>query len=300
MRSSRVFSQVSKSRNREKTSFKARQIAIKAKKEVFSEYVGSHTSRRKGEGYDFAELREYSIGDDVRHIDWTISAKMAKPYVKLFHEEHRLFINVVSILGGSVYFGSVKLKQDLIAEIAAILFFSAVKKGDVYSSCIATDKEEYRSKISGSQGLAAEEIEQILNFDPIGKVTDLESFVKDFEKVSKRRSMIFLIGDFLAGLERGKIPNITKTARKHEAVAIVVRDRIEESLGSFENSSFVDPSTKKVFFGDITQRIKNEYREKIQSYDEQLFSYFRKNKIRYIKIYTDEDPFKKLLRFLNG
>ncbi|MCV6607683.1 MAG: DUF58 domain-containing protein [Campylobacterales bacterium] len=279
---------------------RAKELTIKARKEVFSEYVGSHITSRKGEGYDFAELREYAIGDDVRHIDWTITAKQQKPFVKLFHEENRLFINVISLLGGSVHFGSKRLKQDLIGEIAGILFFSAIKKQDVYSSYIYTDREHHKSKITSSLGSVEKEIEKILDFESLGERVDYDRLAYDIPKKMKKKSLLFIVGDFLENITSNKVPNLNSLAKKHEVVAIIVRDRLEESLGNFQTSSFVDPSSKKQFTGTLSKGLKKEYSERIKSYDRKLISYFNKNQIRYIKIYTDEEPFKKLLRFLNG
>jgi len=102
--------------------------------------VGNNPSIFHGEGYDFIELREYMAGDDIRHIDWNITAKMQKPFIKIFREERELNVVLVSILNGSVHFGSQKFKQESIAEVAALLGYSTLKNGDLLSSYIFTDK----------------------------------------------------------------------------------------------------------------------------------------------------------------
>lgn len=279
---------------------RAKFLTIKAKKEVFSDYFGSHISKRKGESFDFAELKEYEIGDDVRHIDWKITAKKQKPYVKRFHEESRLFINVVSLLGGSTHFGSRRLKQDLIAEINAILFFSALKIKDLFCSFIFANREFYKSKITNSIGAVQKEVEKVLSFSSIGEHVDFNELNTYFIKKIKRRSILFLVGDFLEGIANNELPNLTVISKKHEVVAIVVRDRLEEDLGDFTNASFLDPSLLKHFSGFLNKRVKIEYQQRIVDYDKLLFTYFKKNQIRYIKIYTDEKPFKKLARFLDA
>ena len=117
-----------------------KKILIKAKRQVFSEMVGNNPSRFHGEGYDFSELREYQIGDDIKHIDWNITAKMQKPYVKVFKEERELHVSLVSMMGGSLYFGSQKMKQEVVAEIMAILSFSVVKNQDLLSHYLVQEE----------------------------------------------------------------------------------------------------------------------------------------------------------------
>ena len=125
---------------------KLKKILIKTKRQIFSEIAGNNPSIFEGEGFDFMELREYTYGDDVRKIDWNVTARMQKPFIKLFKEERELNIVIISLLGGSVHFGQKRFKQELIAETAALLAFSAVKNGDVFSSYIYTDKVEAFTK----------------------------------------------------------------------------------------------------------------------------------------------------------
>ena len=113
-----------------------KKLLIKAKRSVFSEMIGNNPSVFQGEGYDFIELREYNMGDDIRHIDWNVTAKMRTPFIKVFREERELNVVVSTMLNGSVHFGSTRLKQDLIAEIVAIVGFNVVKNGDLLSSFI--------------------------------------------------------------------------------------------------------------------------------------------------------------------
>lgn len=104
-----------------------KKITIKTRRQIFSEIIGNNSSLLKGEGYDFLELKEYEYGEDVKKIDWVISAKFKKPYVKVFHAQKELNINIVPILNGSVFFGSKKFKQELITEVCSILGYSCVK-----------------------------------------------------------------------------------------------------------------------------------------------------------------------------
>ena len=125
-----------------------KKILIKTKREVFSELIGNHTTLFSGEGFDFFELREYQIGDDVKNIDWITTAKKQKPFVKVFHKEHQTNIVVANILNGSIFFGSTKLKQTVAAEVASILMYSSIKSGDNFTNYIFADKLYAYSKPS--------------------------------------------------------------------------------------------------------------------------------------------------------
>ena len=123
------------------TKSRAKRILLKSKKQVYGDMLGNNASLFQGEGFEFAELREYVYGDDVRKIDWKTTAKLGKPFVKIYKEERELNVVVVSMLGGSVYFGTVKQKSDVIAEVVATLGFSAVKNSDLlltYDLCRQT------------------------------------------------------------------------------------------------------------------------------------------------------------------
>jgi len=119
---------------------KLSKILVRARRQVFSEMVGNNPSIFQGEGYDFIELREYMPGDDIRHIDWNITAKMQKPYIKIFKEERELNIVIASMLNGSVHFGAKKFKQELIAEIVANLSYAILHNGDLLSTHIYADR----------------------------------------------------------------------------------------------------------------------------------------------------------------
>ena len=151
-------------------SLKLKKILIKARRAVFSEMIGDNTILQKGEGYDFVELREYELGEDVKNIDWMISAKMQKPYVKVFHAQRELNISIIPILSGSVYFGTHKFKHDLIAEICAILGYSCVKQGDNFDSFIANENISLNTKKTKKLFGVPAMIEKIITYDVLEKM----------------------------------------------------------------------------------------------------------------------------------
>jgi len=273
---------------------KLQKILVRARRQVFSEMVGNNRSIFNGEGYDFIELREYMAGDDIRHIDWNITAKMQKPYIKVFREERELNVAVVSILNGSVYFGSKKFKQDLIAEIMALLSFSTVKNGDLLSSYIFTDRLISYTKPSKKQFWVNKIVDNILSFKPLGEVAEYKKLSDFLFKRLKKRSLVIIVGDFF------QIPDFRLLAKKHEVLAVIVRDRLEEKPPQIGFASLMDPETSTAYEGDFNQKTIESYEQKIFAHDKELYFRFRKDRIRFTKIYTDENVGVKLRRLFEG
>ena len=268
-------------------------ILFKAKKQVFSDQIGNHRTQQKGAGYDFCELREYIIGDDIRHIDWMISAKIGKPFVKVFHKEHRLSILSVSVLGGSMHFGTHRLKKDLVANVVAILGFSAIKNVDFFASSILSDEYTHATGISRNIASVYKATNAILNFDTIGKQVNLGD-LETLNFKAKRKSLIFLIGDFF------EIPDLGVLSKRHEVVPIVIRDKYEEDLPKISGEYLIDPSDLSTFESSIGAGTAVKYKQKINKLDQDLEAYFRRLGLRFTKIYTHEDPFKKLSQLMRS
>ncbi len=271
---------------------KFRKIIIKAKRKIFSEMAGNNLSHFEGEGFDFVELREYHFGDDVRKIDWKVTAKKQKPYIKIFREEKELNVVIVSLLGGSIYFGSKRFKQDVIAELFALLSFSAVKNQDNFSSIIFTNRAELYTKPTKKMYGAYKGVEEILGFKPLGKEVDYKELVSYLRNRIKRRSIIFLLGDFIGEVD------LSLLAKKHEVVSLIVRDKLEENPPAIGYANLLDPASKKFVQMDLDEGSLKRYKEMILQNDAKLHKHFIKNRVRFTKIYTDEDPFVKLSKLL--
>jgi len=260
---------------------KLKKILVRARRQVFSEMVGNNPSIFQGEGYDFVELREYMAGDDIRHIDWNITAKMQTPYIKVFREERELNVVIASVLNGSVHFGSKKFKQETIAEIVAHLSFSVVKNGDLLSSYIFTDKMVSHLKPSKKINQVQKNVDEILQFDALNQQVDFKNLADTLFKRLKRKSLILVIGDFF------EIPNFKLLAKKHEVIAIIVRDRFEETPPKIGFASLVDPESGITVEGDFNANSVKNYTKKVELHDHMLYETFRKDKVKYTKIYTD-------------
>jgi len=225
---------------------KLQKILVRARRQVFSEMIGNNPSIFHGEGYDFIELREYMPGDDIRHIDWNITAKMRTPFIKVFREERELNIVLASVLNGSVHFGSKKFKQEVIAEIVALLSFSTLKNGDLLSSYIFTDTMVSNSKPSKKLQQVQKNVDEILEFNALEKKVDFKVIADTLYKRLKRKSLIIIVGDFF------EIPDFKLLAKKHEVIAIIVRDHLEETPPAMGLSSLVDPESGMNCESDFT------------------------------------------------
>ncbi len=273
---------------------KLQKILVRARRQVFSEMVGNNPSIFQGEGYDFIELREYMPGDDIRHIDWNITAKMQKPFIKIFREERELNVVLVSILNGSVHFGSKKFKQDSIADISALLSFSTLKNGDLLSSYIFTDKMISNTKPSKKLHQIQKNVSEILDFDAINQKVDFKVVADTLYKRLKRKSLIIVMGDFF------EIPDFKLLAKKHEVISVIVRDTLEEKPPEMGFASLVDPESGATLEGDFNSSSVKAYAKKVKMHDHNLYETFRKDQVRFTKIYTHSQESVELRRLFEG
>ncbi|WP_373000475.1 DUF58 domain-containing protein [Sulfurimonas sp.] len=273
---------------------KLQKILVRARRQVFSEMVGNNPSIFQGEGYDFIELREYMAGDDIRHIDWNITAKMQKPFIKIFREERELNVVLAAVLNGSVHFGSKKFKQDTIAEISALLGFSTLKNGDLLSSYIFTDKMVSTSKPSKKLHQIQKNVSNILDFNALNQKVDFKVISDTLYKRLRRKSLILVIGDFF------EIPDFKLLAKKHEVVAVIVRDLLEEKPPEMGFASLVDPESGAVLEGDFNSSSVEAYAKKVAVHDHKLYDTLRKHQIRFTKIYTHSVASVELRRLFEG
>lgn len=273
---------------------KLKAILIKTRRQVFTEMVGSNASPFRGEGFDFMELREYQLGDDIRKIDWTITAKLQKPYVKIFHEERELNIAALCLMGGGLFFGTKRLKTELVTEIAAIIGYSAVKNGDRFSGIIATDAGLQRHKPTKRLYGVNRFCESVESFDVLGHTVTMRSLEPKIFSGIKKRSVLFIIGDFLDPA------SLSLLSKKHEIVAVIVRDRFEEHPHPLGQVQLKDPATGRSVETHFSERSIARYRANLQANDETLFAHLYKNRVRFVKIYTDDEPIAKLARLFGG
>ena len=269
-------------------------MLIKAQKEVFSSIVGNHITRSKGQGFDFSELRPYETGDDIKHIDWIISSKLDQPHVKVFHQQRELNITIVSFLTASVGFGTSRLKQELIAEMTALISMSCVKQGDPYEAYIANENLTLVSKKSKQLFGVRNLVQHIFEYATLGQSVYYPQTVSALYKRLKQKSLIFLIGDFFDSDSL----DIKTLSLKHEVVVLMVRDRFEEEPPILESLSVVDPVKGEAAELKLDKSALKKYQARLQAEDERLQEKLKKSGVRFVKVYTDENPAKKIFSLM--
>ncbi|HUJ59354.1 MAG TPA: DUF58 domain-containing protein, partial [Kofleriaceae bacterium] len=207
---------------------KARLIEIASRRLVDEQLGGQYHSVFKGRGLVFSDVRPYYAGDDVRSIDWNITARMNAPHVKQFVEERDRTVNLVIDMSASGYFGSRGgSKREVAAELAAVVAFSAIKNNDRVGLYIVTDRVERFLPPKKGRRHVMRVIGEILAFEPRSRLTDLAAGLEFLGKVARRRSVVFLVSDFLSD---GWEPAMRIAARRHELVPVVVGDPMESAL----------------------------------------------------------------------
>ena len=220
---------------------KIRRIEIRTRRSVNDVFAGRYHSVFKGQGMEFQEVREYVAGDDVRSIDWNVTARTGHPHVKKFVEERELTVMLLVDVSASNRFGStVQLKRDLAAEVAAVLAFSAIANHDRVGLILFSDRVERHVPPAKGPTHVLRVVSEILSAKPASPRTDLAPALEYLNHVVRRRSVAFLISDFQAPpCER----LLRVTARRHDLVGMVVGDKLESDLPSAGFVDFEDPET---------------------------------------------------------
>jgi len=268
---------------------KVNEIIIKTKKRLFGANIGNNISVFKGNGLDFRELKEYSYGDDVKKINWKVTAKTQKPFVNVFNEERELNIVAVFALSSTIYFGSIKQKQEVMSEILALIGFSAISNSDSFSAIFFDTKAQKIYKPTKSSKMLYPIIEDAINFDVLNKNIDYKALESFLLNLLKQKSIIFLIGDFFKDID------ISYLAAKHEVYAIIVRDKFEEEPKFSGEIELIDPSDNKSYKLNINNKILNDFKNEIKKIDTKLKEHFLKNGVNFIKVYTHQEPFSRLI-----
>lgn len=278
---------------------KVRKIEIKTKgisKHLFS---GEYHSTFKGRGMSFSEVRNYQYGDDVRNIDWNVTARTGNPYVKVFEEERELTVMLLIDMSQSSYFGTVEqFKHEIITEICAVLAFSAINNNDKVGVVFFTDKiEKFIPPKKGRQHILRI-IRELIDFQPEGEGTDLVKTLEYFNNVIKKRSICFVLSDFMTvGYE--KVFRIV--ARRHDIIGVHLYDSREAELPNIGLVRGVDPETGTVGWLDTgSKRIRNHYKQWYQKNFNYFKGVFARSGADVVSIRTDESYVQALLKFFRS
>lgn len=275
---------------------RVRRIEIKTRALTNNIFAGEYHSAFKGRGMSFAEVREYQPGDDIRDIDWNVTARMNHPYVKVFEEERELTMMLLIDLSASQRFGTrLRSQRDLATEIAATLAFSAMQNNDKIGVIFFTDRiEKFIPPQKGRKHILYI-IRELLNFTPQGKRTDISVPLEYLVKIISKRSIAFLLSDFLTSSDYSK--QLLVAARKHDLVALQLYDHNMASLPNVGLLKIADAETGHEQYIDTSSlEMRKHQQQWWNNQCKRLTELFRKNNIDHASIATDTDYVKPLMQ----
>lgn len=273
---------------------KVRKIEIKSRGLTNHIFSGQYHSAFKGKGMAFSEVREYQYGDDIRSIDWNVTARLNHPYIKVFEEEREMTVMLLIDVSGSNKFGTQKqFKEDLITEIAAILSFSAIQNNDKVGVIFFSDKiEKFISPKKGSSHILRI-IRELISFQPENTATNISEALRYFSNIIKKRCTAFLISDFQ---DNNFDDAIKITSKKHDLVAIRIYDELEFSFPDIGLVKLKDNESGKTIWVDSSDKqVRNNFELWSKQHEKYLNEVFIKSGVDDVRISTNQDYVKTLI-----
>ncbi len=265
---------------------KVRKIEIKTKNLSNHIFSGEYHSTFKGRGMSFSEVREYQYGDDVRNIDWNVTARYNTPYIKVYEEERELTVMLLIDVSESSFFGTVnQMKNELITEISAVLSFSATNNNDKVGVIFFTDKIEKFIPPKKGKSHILRIIRELLNFEASQSKTSIDVALRYFSNVMKKRTIAFLISDFM---DEGYSKSLDLVSRKHDLIGIHVSDPREESLPNVGLIRVKDAESGQVMWLDTSSKsVRNNYAKHFIENKDRCKTAFLKGGSDLINVTTD-------------
>jgi len=275
---------------------KVRKIEIKTKGLSNHIFAGEYHTAFKGKGMAFSEVREYQPGDDIRSIDWNVTARYNAPFVKVFEEEREMTVMLLIDVSASGNFGTQEqFKRELATELAAILAFSAIKNNDKVGVIFFTDKVEQFIPPKKGKSHILRIIREVLAFQPTGKGTDIAGALEYFSAVIKKRSICFILSDFMSK----EFDRPLKIAsKKHDLVALRIHDTREDTLPNVGLVPMQDAETEEMIFVDTSsKKVRDNFAKNKAEAHEKLRKLFPASGVDLIDITTGTDYVKPLMNF---
>jgi len=268
-------------------------LQIKAKHQVYTYLSGNNLSKMFAQGYDFAQLREYQQGDDIRKINWSITAKLQKPYIKELHANKELSVVVATLMDATLYFGKDNKKQKTITEVATLLGYAIQQNNDLFRGIIYTQNQTYMTPPT-KQLYHIEEFSKHLYTTPLLETTlNQQKAVNSLFTHIHKPSLVFVIGDFLTPID------LSILAQKHEVIAIEVREKNEENPKNLGEVILQNPQNNQTLDTYFGKRNIQTYKKRLLEHDEKLESHFLKYGIRHSKVYTNDEVIGKLVKLFS-
>ena len=274
---------------------KVRKIEIKTKGLSNHIFAGEYHTAFKGRGMAFSEVREYQPGDDIRSIDWNVTARFNNPYIKVFEEEREMTVMLLVDVSASKDFGTQKkMKQELVTELAAVLAFSAIQNNDKIGLIFFSDKVEKFIPPKKGKSHILRIIRELITFEPDRKGTDIGEALRFFNNVIKKRSVCFLISDFLSQDFEAPLRIANK---KHDLVAVRIHDKREEELPNVGMVQMKAVETEETYWIDTGKKaIRSQFKSNYLKHQAQLMQLFRNCGVDTIDLRTDQDYVEPLIR----
>ena len=275
---------------------KIQRIEIFTNRLVNTVFAGEYESVFKGQGITFDEVREYQVGDEIRTIDWNVTARMGQAYIKKYVEERELVMMLVVDMSASISFGSIaETKAEIAAEIAALLAFSAIKNNDKVGLICFTDTVEHFVPPRKGKRHVLRVVRDILHFQPKQSGTNIETALSFVDRVLKPHSVVFLISDFK---DTGYEKQLRLSSKRHSLIAITLQDRREVELPDVGLIELEDAeSGERIIVDTRSEAARRLYTELNQRADAERRQIFRASQVDSIHIRTDESYVKPLIRF---
>ncbi len=277
---------------------KVREIEIRTSRLVNSYLTGGYHSSFKGHGIEFDEVRKYTIGDDVRTMDWKVSARYNEPFIKRFREERELNVIILADFSASTMFGFERTKHNLIIEISALLAFSAFKNSDKVGLLIFTDEVEKFIPLGKGKNHILEIIRELIEFSPKSVETNIENVLKHFNTIQKKDSIVFLITDTCSHLPQREI-NIVR--KKHDFVVCLINDVLEYELPNFSGTLVLSDSEsgENIYFDMSNKKLRDRYSKEQKNILEEKINFLKKNSIDNIVLDTSDDYINEFIKFFH-
>jgi len=275
---------------------KIRRLELRTRRFVETAFAGQYHSVFKGRGMNFDEFRQYQFGDEVRSIDWNVTARMGEPFVRKYVEERELTVMLLVDVSASGGFGNGSYsKRELAAEVASLLAFCAIRNNDKVGLLLFTDQVELYVPPRKGRTHTLRLIREILYFEPCGRGTNLANPLEFLNRVTTRRAVVFVVSDFQASdYDRA----LSICSRRHDLIALPVEDPGERALPNVGIVQLEDPETGKTFevnFSD--RRVRAEFQRVSQRHRQDREALFRRKKIDSVSLRTDQDYFPMLRSF---
>ena len=274
---------------------RVRKIEIKARKLSRNIFAGEYHSQFKGRGMAFSEVREYQPGDDVRSIDWNVTARLNKPYIKVFEEERELTVMLLVDVSGSRHFGTLsQMKRDMMAEVAATLAFSTIANNDKVGVIFFSDKIEKYIPAKKGKTHVLHIIRELLSFEPTSAGTDIAQALQYFANAQKRHCTAFLISDFIGA--GNMYQPLMIASNRHEVNAIQIYDRREAELPNIGLVKFHDAETGNDLWVDTAiTSVRDNYAQTWRDNQNEMQQLFTRTGVSHVSVRTDEDYVKALM-----